>query len=57
MIEGYTKMRVAVLIGDVDTVSNGYIQAAQANAAIFRNTVAWAAGTGFVDSCTNYCAG
>ena len=41
MIESPTKMRVA-LIGDVDFVSNGYIQAAQANAALFRNAVAWA---------------
>ena len=41
MIESPTKMRAAI-IGDVDFVSNGYLQAAQANAALFRNTVAWA---------------
>jgi ABC-type uncharacterized transport system involved in gliding motility auxiliary subunit len=41
ILESPTKMR-AVLIGDVDFVSNGYLQAAQANAALFRNAVAWA---------------
>lgn len=41
MLESPTKMRIAI-IGDVDFVSNGYIQNAQANAALFRNTVAWA---------------
>ena len=41
ILESPTKMRVA-LIGDVDFVSNGYLQAAQANAALFRNAVAWA---------------
>lgn len=41
MLESPTKMRAAI-IGDVDFVSNGYLQAAQANAALFRNAVAWA---------------
>jgi ABC-type uncharacterized transport system involved in gliding motility auxiliary subunit len=41
MLESPTKMRVAI-IGDVDFVTNGYIQNAQANAALFRNTIAWA---------------
>lgn len=41
MLESPTKMRIAI-IGDVDFVSNGYIQNTQANAALFRNAVAWA---------------
>lgn len=41
LIESPTKSRV-VVVGDVDFVSNGYIRAAQANAALIRNAVAWA---------------
>ncbi|MEY3990581.1 MAG: hypothetical protein RI985_1662 [Chloroflexota bacterium] len=33
----------AVVIGDADFISNGYLTVAQANGALFRNAVAWAA--------------
>ncbi len=33
----------AVVIGDADFVSNGYLKVAQANGALFRNAVAWVA--------------
>lgn len=33
----------AVVIGDTDFISNGYLNVAQANGALFRNAVAWAA--------------
>jgi ABC-type uncharacterized transport system involved in gliding motility auxiliary subunit len=33
----------AVVVGDADFISNGYLTVAQANGALFRNAVAWAA--------------
>jgi len=41
IIESPTKSRV-VVVGDADFISNGYIRAAQANATLIRNAIAWA---------------
>lgn len=41
ILESPNKSRV-VVIGDVDFITNGYINAAQANATLIRNTIAWA---------------
>ena len=41
ILESPNKSRV-VVIGDADFISNGYINAAQANATLIRNTIAWA---------------
>ncbi|MFM7679592.1 MAG: GldG family protein [Roseiflexaceae bacterium] len=41
ILESPTTSRV-VVIGDADFISNGYIRAAQANATLIRNAIAWA---------------